>query len=129
VPELLAPRLAPERPLPHRHDAGAADSAAAGPEARVKTRGGPLARIARLLDAIYGEPDPFASAEQFARANHDDIGDLTLDEVDAERILVRIRWAALVHHRGMPSAWLQQRIARLDRAAQQLRARQGQRRA
>jgi hypothetical protein len=87
-----------------------------------------IGRIGRLLDAVFPEPDPFASAEQFARANHDDIAGLTLDELDAERILARVRWAAIVHHRGDPSAWLQERIQRLDRAAQQLRPRQGQRR-
>lgn len=94
----------------------------------MRTRG-PLARIARLLDAIYHEPDPFETAEEFARAAHDDIPGLTLDELDAERILVRIRWAAVVYHREPPSTWLEERISRLDGAAQQLRSRQGQRRA
>ena len=93
------------------------------------TTRGSIACIARLLDAIYAEPDPFVSAEQFARSNHDDIPDLSLDEIDAERILVRVRWAALVHHREEPSIWIRERIARLDRAAQQLRPRQGQRQA
>lgn len=78
-------------------------------------------RVARLLDAVYGEPVAFDSAEQFARAHHDDIADLVLDEVDAERILARMRWAVIVHKRAEPSGWLLERIARLDRAAERLR--------
>jgi len=82
---------------------------------------GPLARVERLLDALYSEPSLFASAEEFERANHDDLAQLTLDELDAERILARLRWAALIHHRAEPSLWLSERIARLDQAALRLR--------
>ncbi|MBI2526749.1 MAG: hypothetical protein HYY95_27680 [Candidatus Rokubacteria bacterium] len=85
-----------------------------------------LARIERLLAAIYSEPDAFDTAESFERANHDDLAHLTLDELDAERILARLRWAALIHHRAEPSRWLEERIARLDQAA--VRLRQGARR-
>jgi hypothetical protein len=77
--------------------------------------------IARLLDALYPEPDPFDTAEAFERAHHGDIPELVLDEVDAERILARLRWAATVHHGGTPSRWLLERIARLDRVALKLR--------
>jgi hypothetical protein len=84
------------------------------------------AEFLRLLEGAYPEPDAFDTAESFERANHDDISRLTLDEIDAERILARLRWAALIHHRAEPSSWLQERIARLDQAA--VRLRQGTRR-
>jgi hypothetical protein len=80
-----------------------------------------LARIERLLDALYSEPDPYDTVESFERANHDDVAQLTLGEIDAERILARFRWAALIHHRAEPSRWLQERIARLDQAAARMR--------
>ena len=80
-----------------------------------------LARITRLLDAAYPEPEPFDTAEGFARSHHDDIGALSLDAINAERILARLRWATLVHHREAPSAWLLERIARLDREAERRR--------
>lgn len=85
-----------------------------------------LTRLERLLDAVYCEPDAFDTIESFERANHDDIAHLTLDEIDAERILARLRWAALIHHRAEPSRWLEERIAHLDQAA--VRLRQGARR-
>jgi hypothetical protein len=81
----------------------------------------PLARIERFVDALYSEPNLFDSAEGFERANHDDLAQLTLDELDAERILARFRWAVLIHNRAEPSLWLQERIARLDQAAVRLR--------
>lgn len=85
-------------------------------------------RIGRLLDAVYAEPAPFDTAESFARSNHDDIPELRLDELDAERILARLRWAVYVQKRAEPSGWLMERIARLDQAASRLRSREGQRR-
>lgn len=83
----------------------------------------PLARLERLLDAVYAEPNEFETAEQFERAHHDDIQTLSLDEIDAERILARMRWAAQIHHRAPRSAWFEERIARLDQAAVRLRER------
>lgn len=80
-----------------------------------------LGPILSLLDTLYAEPDPFDTAEQFERAHHGDIPQLSLDEVDAERILARLRWAATIHHRGAPTPWLLERIARLDQAAARLR--------
>ncbi len=80
-----------------------------------------FARVARLLDAAYQEPDPFDTAESFERAHHGDVDRLTLDEIDAERILARLRWSVIVHHGGTPSPWLQERIARLDQVALRLR--------
>jgi hypothetical protein len=78
-------------------------------------------RLQRLLNALYREPDPCATVEQLARAHHDDIAALDLDQVDAERILARWKWAAVVHHDGHPSHWLLERIQRLDSAAGRLR--------
>jgi hypothetical protein len=80
-----------------------------------------LSRIMSIVDELYPEPQPLDSAEAFERAHHDDLPRLTLDEVDSERILGRLRWAAIVHHRGTPSPWLLERLARLDQAAARLR--------
>jgi hypothetical protein len=79
--------------------------------------------LERLVDAVYHEPNAFETAESFARAHHDDVPALTLDEVDAERILARLRWAVLIHRRQQPSPWLEDRIARLDQVAAQRRQR------
>lgn len=87
----------------------------------MKQRDPQLARLERLLAAVYCEPNQFDSTESFERAHHDDLAQLTLDELDAERILARFRWAALIHHRVGPSLWLEERIARLDQAAMRLR--------
>jgi len=73
--------------------------------------------IARLIDAVYPDPEQFLTAEAFSRAHHDDIASLKLDEIDAERILARMRWSLVIHRRQEPSAWLVERIARLDEAA------------
>lgn len=80
-----------------------------------------LARVERLLGMVYSEPNPFDTIESFQRASHDDLPHLTLDEIDAERILARLRWAVFIHHRAEPSRWLEERIARLDQAAARLR--------
>ena len=58
-----------------------------------------------------------------ARLHHDDVPYLTLDEIDAERILARLRWATLIYRRQEPSPWLTGRIARLDDRATKLRQR------
>jgi hypothetical protein len=79
-------------------------------------------RLERILDRLYVEPDAFLSAEEFERAYHDDIPVLTLDQIDAERILARVRWALTVQARREPSAWLLERLVRLDQAAGRLRA-------
>jgi hypothetical protein len=75
------------------------------------------ARITRLLDVVYPEPNPYDTAEAFQRAYHGDLPQLTLDELDAERILARIRWAAILYRRGVPSPWLRERLSRLDTEA------------
>jgi hypothetical protein len=84
-------------------------------------------RVARLLEAVYPEPDPFDTAEAFARAHHDDVPGLSLDQLDAERLIARLRWSILVYRGQRPSAWLQGRLWRLDQAAARLRAHPAQR--
>jgi len=81
------------------------------------------AEIRRLVDTIYVEPGLYDTAESFERCHHGDIPYLALDEIDAERILVRLRWAVLIHTRRQPSPWLTERIARLDDRATRLRQR------
>jgi hypothetical protein len=82
-----------------------------------------LARITRLLDAVYAEPDELASVEQFVRARHYDLAALTLDQIDGERILARLRCATQTYHGEPTSPWLNERIARLDIVAERLRKR------
>jgi hypothetical protein len=50
------------------------------------------------------------SAEDLARSDHKDIDDLTFDEILRQRVLLKIRWALA----DQPSAWLVERLARLD---------------
>jgi hypothetical protein len=78
-------------------------------------------RIARLLDLVYPEPDPFDTADAFERTYHGDVPQLALEQLDAERILARIRWAVIVYRRGVPSSWLRERLTRLDAEAEQRR--------
>ncbi len=80
--------------------------------------------VRRLLDVVYAEPCPYDSAEDFSRAHHDDIPSLTLDEIDAERILARFRWALTICQREDPPRWLLERLAKLDQAADERRQRQ-----
>ena len=70
-------------------------------------------RVARLIDAVYREPNPFATAEEFARSHHDDIAARSLDELDAERFLARLRWSVHVYQRVDVSRWLIERIGLL----------------
>jgi hypothetical protein len=75
-----------------------------------------LGRIERLLDAVYPEPDPLETVEQLERFHHGDLAGLSIDQLDAQRILSRVRWAVLIHHGARPSAWLTERLAKLDAA-------------
>lgn len=86
----------------------------------------PLARLERLLDLVYVEPDMLSSAEEFERAHHGDIARLPLAVIDAERLLCRFRWSVLIYRRAEVSQWLEERLHHLDQAAARLR--QGARR-
>jgi hypothetical protein len=91
----------------------------------------PLGRqhaIDALVDGVYREPEPLDSAEEFARFHHDDVKELALAQIDAERLLARLRWAALVHCGAPVSSWLQTRLAVLDGAAARHRGAVGGRR-
>jgi hypothetical protein len=69
--------------------------------------------LADLVIAAYPDPEPYSTAEAFARFNHDDLAAMTLDELDRERWRARNRLA----YDQRPSAWLFDRIARLDALA------------
>jgi hypothetical protein len=71
------------------------------------------ARRKRLGELIYPDPQPLDTFEQFARDAHDDIGGLTLERLDDERLLARLRRALS----PQPSEWLRERIARLEAEA------------
>ena len=73
----------------------------------------------RHLDARYPEPHPYDTAESLARFRHEDLPSLSPRELAAERILALDRWACFVHARVPPSAWLEERIARLEQSADQ----------
>ena len=55
--------------------------------------------IAALVEAAGGRPDPCRSDLQFRRFFHEDLLDLDVDELDAERIMVGIAKAALLRNR------------------------------
>lgn len=67
-----------------------------------------------LAEQAYPDPEPFDTAEQFARACHDDIAQLDNQTVYRERVLARMRWALT----PAPSPWLVERMCRLDTEAE-----------
>jgi hypothetical protein len=70
-------------------------------------------RLLELVREAYPDPRPFVTAEDFARAHHDDVRDLTDDALEDERFLSRQRRAL----EPRPGEWLRERIARLDAEA------------
>lgn len=70
-----------------------------------------FSRLAELVIEAYPDPDPAESLEAFARLRHEDLPGLTLEEIDRERIVARIRWAL----DSASSRWLLDRLAKLDR--------------
>ena len=79
----------------------------------------PEAELLRLLREVLADPSPYETAEQFTRYNNDDLAHLDLDELDRERLRLRVGWAFV----GL-SAWGAQRLAVLDREAERRRRRQ-----
>jgi hypothetical protein len=69
--------------------------------------------LALLAVEAYPDPKPFSTAEQFARHNHDDISQLTDEDLDRERIRASLRFAYDDH----PTAWFLERRSRLDAEA------------
>lgn len=76
-------------------------------------------RLAELVIEAYPDPDPYVSFEEFSRARHEDLPGLTLEEIDQERFVARLRWAL----DSDPSPWLRDRLMRLDREAERRRQR------
>jgi hypothetical protein len=73
-----------------------------------------LATLRELFRAAYPDPDPSATLEAYRRDGHADVETLSLEELDRERIMARIRWALEGHG---ASEWLCVRLQRLDDAA------------
>jgi hypothetical protein len=69
--------------------------------------------LAELLRQIYPDPEPWLTAEAFARAAHDDVAGLDDAALEDERLLSRLRRAI----DPRPSAWLLERVSRLDQEA------------
>jgi hypothetical protein len=77
-----------------------------------------------MLRESYPDPLPFDSAESFARYHHDDIAPALADEdLEDERFLAHLRRALERRARREVSAWLRERIARLDAEAARRRQR------
>jgi hypothetical protein len=70
-------------------------------------------RLAELIREAYAEPDSCGSLEDFERFRHGDLPRLSLDDIDRERIFARLAWAVTPE----PSAWLRDRLVRLEREA------------
>jgi hypothetical protein len=70
------------------------------------------------LDRLYRLPRPCDTLEDWYRATHQDISDLTPEEIEDERIRVRIRLAFTPG-----DAWLAERIKKLRAALLRTRGR------
>jgi hypothetical protein len=70
------------------------------------------AELLRLLREALADPSPYDTAEAFSKFHHDDLPNLALDDIDRERLRLRIFWAFL----GL-TEWGAQRLAVLDREA------------
>ena len=55
--------------------------------------------VAQLVEAAGGVPDPYESDMHARRFVHRDLLDLHDDEIEGERVMVGIAWAALVRNR------------------------------
>jgi hypothetical protein len=71
-----------------------------------------FSRLAELIIEAYDDPNPCDSLEEFRRFTNDDVPNLSLEDLDRERIMARLRWAV-----DPDSAWLRDRMAALDREA------------
>jgi hypothetical protein len=71
-----------------------------------------LSRLAELIVEAYPDPSPCDTREEFARFLNDDVPGLSLEDLDRERIVARLRWAF-----DGDSSWLRERLQRLDREA------------
>ena len=76
-------------------------------------------RRSRWLDQLYSLPDPCDTLEAWQRLHHQDVPSMALDELDDERLRLRLRLAL----ERNPDSWFFDRQRRLDQA----RARCGRR--
>lgn len=65
----------------------------------------------------YPTPDPFETLDGFRRFHHEDIADLSNDDLARERFRARVRWAFEPPTETVNYRWLLQRMARLDAEA------------
>jgi hypothetical protein len=72
-----------------------------------------LSRLAELIIDAYPDPDPTDTLEELQRFCNEDLGRLSLEDIDRERLVARLRWAVDPDS----SAWLRARLAALDREA------------
>jgi hypothetical protein len=72
-----------------------------------------------LAELIYPEPPIYDTAESFAKFHHDDIASLSDEQLDDQRLLARLARALSPR----PSAWLVERITRLELEAGRRRQR------
>src|SRR5262245_56451423 len=70
----------------------------------------PPRSLATLVRDAYPDPRTFDTVEAFARTHHDDVRYLTDEQIADERFLAYLRRAC----DRPPSAWLRERITRLD---------------
>ncbi len=71
--------------------------------------------VAALMEMAGGMPEPYSSDRQWRRYHHQDLLDLHDDELEGERVMVSIVWAALVRDRYIGGdrelAWFTERRA------------------
>lgn len=123
-------------PEPAKRTAPAVTRAELGDEARPSTQATAVASAseadlralgAAIAQALYPDPQPYLTAEAFARAHHDDLAGLSDEQLVNERLLALGRRAA---ERGanpqrddVPrSEWLRARILRLETESARRRA-------
>ena len=78
----------------------------------------PNVTLAALTIEAYADPNPYETAEAFAKYHHDDLAAMTLEDLDRERMAARLRRT----FDPRPSEWLLNRLAKLDAIAARRRA-------
>jgi hypothetical protein len=82
--------------------------------------------VAMLVEAAGGMPKPYDSEMNWRRWHHADLVDMNDEQVEAERILVGVAWAALVRSLWMRAddptlAWFASRRAAVAAAVERRR--------
>jgi hypothetical protein len=78
----------------------------------------PAPDLLTVITTALQDPNPYDSAEQFQRFNHDDVAGLSLKAIDKERVRLRFAWGF-----DLLSDWGHERLGVLDRAAEVRRKR------